>query len=231
MPNISLTTLREIPYVNKAAMTQSNPNACGAYALIGAVGAFGIFPAINILSFVSIGPESIMKAGTIKQGDDYHALSLSIYGITGVLNIQDPTIPPPVAPELLNAGNVYNSPAAMLSAIIDFGVFQVKIFAQKKGFAAINKLYPGAKQRCINLVTTANVNVNAALYAKPAAKQTKIVCVNKNDGTIHWVAQGSDGYFYDPLNGKVNNTWTPRKTGDAMGNYTFSGLWIEITKI
>lgn len=136
MANINLVTLRGIPHVSRGAMTQSNPNACGAYALIGAMRAFGIFPTTRILSYVSIGPEAIMKTGTIKPGFDYHALSLSIYGITAVLNKESPGIPPQVIPELLNAGNVYNTPAAMLNAVVDFSVFQPRLFIQKKSLSS-----------------------------------------------------------------------------------------------
>lgn len=102
--------------------------------------------------------------------------------------------------------------------------------AQTAGFDQLVKLYPGERQRCNDVVGAANVKVDAGDYAPPSPDATHIVCVNVVGGGLHWVAQGSNGNFYDPGNGTTNNAWNPVNTGDAMGaNYTFAGLWLVIT--
>jgi hypothetical protein len=230
MPDISLVTLAGIPGVNQAAMTQNNPNACGAYAIIGAVGAFGIFPRIANLAYANAGPQAVNNHSATALADNYHQLSAAAYTITGILNNNIPNPPAAVMPELLAAGNVYNSPAAMAKVAMDFGRPAPRISVQRAGYIFLNALYPGETPRCIGVVGAANVNIAAAAYLFPAANQTHIVCVQVYGGGLHWVAQGSNGQFYDPANGSLNNNWAPVNTGDAMGpNYTFAGLWIVIS--
>ena len=118
MPDISLNTLKGIPGVKKEAMQQNSDNACGAYAIIAAVGAFGVFPVEKKLSYANNGPESVNKEGNTKKEDDYHKLSAAAYVVTGILNNASGT---PVSLELKASGNVYNSPAAMAKVALDFG--------------------------------------------------------------------------------------------------------------
>lgn len=229
MPNINLITLAGIPGVNQAAMTQNNANACGAYAIIGAAGAFGIFPRIANLAYANAGPQVVNNQSVTALADSYHQLSAAAYTITGILNNAIPHPPAAVVPELLAAGNVYNSPAAMSQVAIDLGRPAPHINVQAAGYAVLNALYPGETARCTAVVGAPNVNIAAGAYAAPLALQTNVVCVQVAGGGLHWVAQGSDGLFYDPANGTVNNAWAPVNTGDPMGaHYTFAGLWLVI---
>lgn len=230
MPNISLITLAGIPGVNQAAMTQNNANACGAYAIIGASGAFGIFPRVAHLAYANAGPQAVNNNSAIALFDTYHQLSAAAYTITGILNNAIPNPPAAVVPELLAAGNVYNSPAAMAKVAMDLGRPAPHINTQAAGFAHLNALYPNERARCNGVVGAANVNVAAGAYAAPGAQFTHVVCVQVIGGGLHWVAQGSDGMFYDPADGSLNNPWAPVNTGDAMGaNYVFAGLWMVIS--
>ncbi|NET16867.1 MAG: hypothetical protein F6K08_30660 [Okeania sp. SIO1H6] len=228
MPNINLNTLRGIPGVDKDAMTQNNDNACGAYAIIGAVGAFEVFPKVATLAYANHGPEEVNNTAQIANNNNYHQLSAAAYKVTGILSNKGLN-QPPVKPELLKAGNVYNSPAAMAKVAQDLGRQVQKINVQPDGFGPLNRIYPGARPRCEGVVGQANVIVDAGNYAAPGQQQTHVVCVNNGTGGLHWVAQGSDGKFYDPANGSVNNTWNPIKTGDPMGYYYFAGLWMVIS--
>lgn len=227
MPDINLVTLAGIPGVDQAAMAQDNDNACGAYALVGAVGAFGVFPQIANLAYANAGPQAVNHQTVTALEDNYHRLSASVYTVTGILN--DDLDDVPVNPELLIAGNVYNSPAAMAQVAIDLGRSVPNINAQPAGFAYLNSLYPNERARCNAVIGAENVDVTAGTYTSPGAGQTNIVCVQTNNGGLHWVAQGSDTMFYDPADGSINNNWDPVDTGDAMGHdYTFAGLWIII---
>ena len=228
MPNITLGTLGGIPGINQAAMTQGNPNACGAYATVAAVGAHGGFPMQANLAYQNAGPQAVNNAAAIAVADTYHQLSAAVYTITGILNIPAGAIP--VNPELSTAGNVYNSPAAMAKAAIDMGRPAPQINIQAAGFANLGALYPGEQARCQGVVGVGNVNVAAGNYAVPGANATHMVCVAVNNGGLHWVAQGSNGNFYDPASGSLNNAWAPVNTGNPMGpNYSCAGLWLVIT--
>lgn len=66
MPNINVMTLKGIPGVDQAAMTQANPNACGAYATVGAVGAFGGFPMNANLAYANVGPQNVNNNSAIQ---------------------------------------------------------------------------------------------------------------------------------------------------------------------
>ena len=225
MPNISLANLVGIPGVNAAAMTQPNPNDCGAYAIIGAVGAFGVFPMAVPLAYQNAGPGVVNNNSAVAAPDNYHQLSAAAYIITGILN--PPVGAVPVAPELNGAGNSYNSPAAMAQVAIDLGRNPPQINTQAAGYANLGALYPGARARCEGVVGVAHVSVTAGPYSRPTNDFTHIVCVDTGAG-LHWVAQGTDGNFYDPGNGTLHNVWAPVNTGDAMGPYTFTGLWMVI---
>jgi len=230
MPNISLVTLAGIPGVNQATMTQVNPNACGAYAIIGAVGAHGVFPLVTNLDYANAGPQPVNNHAALAAANNFTQLSTSAYAVTGILNNAIPNPPAAVVPELITAGNVYNSPAAMAQVAIDLGRPAPQINVQPVGYAMLNALYPGETPRCQGVVGAGNVNVAAGAHAVPALNETHAICVQVNGGGLHWVSQGSDGLCYDPADGSVNNAWAPVNTGDAMGpNYTFAGLWMVIT--
>jgi hypothetical protein len=228
MPNIDLISLAGIPGVNQAAMTQANPNSCGAYAIVGAVGAFGIFPLVAALAYANAGPQIVNNQSATAILNNYHQLSTAVYTVTGILSNQMPPIP--VVPELLVAGNAYNSPAAMAKVAMDLGRVAPQINVQAAGYNFLNAIYPGETARCTGVVGAGNVNVAAGAYVAPGLNQTHIVCVQVIGGGLHWVAQGSNGNFYDPADGSINNNWAPVNTGNAMGpNYTFSGLWMVIS--
>lgn len=234
MTAITLATLAGIPGVNQAAMTQNTPNSCGAYAIIAAVGAHGAFPQAAPLGYANGGPQVVHNNANTHATDNYIQLSAAAYTVTGILNDNLAAIP--VVPELLAAGGVYNSPAAMAQVAMDLGRPAPQINAQAAGFANLNALYPNERARCNGVVGAVNVNVAAGPYAAPAANATHVVCVRVGRGPqLHWLAQGNNGLgnidFYDPANGLLNNAWpTPVNTGDPVGpNYTFAGLWMSIT--
>ena len=228
MPNITLVTLGGIPGLDQAAMIQGNSNNCGAYATIAAVGAHRCFPMQANLAYQNAGPQAVNNAAAIKPIDKYPELSAAVYAITGILNF--PTGMSRVYPELRSAGNVYNSPAAMAQAAIDLGRPLPQINIQPTGFARLSPLYPGERARCEDVVGTENFDVAAGSYILPGPDATHLVCVEVSTGGLHWVAQGSNGDFYDPYDGSLNNLWEPVNTGDLMGpNYLFAGLWLVIT--
>ncbi|MDH4320760.1 MAG: hypothetical protein OEV73_04600 [Desulfobulbaceae bacterium] len=223
MPDISLANLNGIPGVNQAAMTQANLNDCGAYAIIAAVGAFGVFPVVANLAYADPGPQAVNVNGATTAEDTYPQLAATVYGVTGILNNAAAM---PVVPELLAAGNVYSAPAAMAKVAMDLGR-QVLVRAQAAGFIALSALYPGERARCVAVVGGANVDTNAGAYAPPGPLATHVVCVSTGGG-LHWLGQGSNGEFYDPADGTLNNRLEPVNTNDRMGPYTFTGLWLEI---
>jgi hypothetical protein len=237
MPNITLGTLGGIPGVNQAAMTQpAGSDMCGAYALVAAVGAHGVFPVAANLAYNDAGPQPVNLNAAINVADNYHQLSAAVYSITGILNNAPPGPAGAVVPELIAAGGVYNSPAAMAQVARDLNR-TVQINALAPGFAFLNALYPGAQARCTAVVGAANVNTAAGAYAPPGAAATQLVCVSTAPlGTgvgLHWLARGSDGNFYDPANGTIANPWVaaaaPMALNTPVGPYFFTGLWMEIT--
>lgn len=232
MPNITIGgggTLSGIPGVlNAGTMTQAGANDCGAYALVAAVGAHGVFPvnANTPLAYVNAGPQAVNLNAAVAAAHTYPQLSAQVYAITGILNNAAGAVP--VVPELLAAGNVYNSPAAMAQVAMNLGR-TVQINVQAAGFGPLNNLYPGEQARCTAVVGGGNVDVNAGAYGAPAPNETHVVCVDTGGG-LHWLARGTNGDFYDPANGTLNNNWAPTNTGDPLGgNYTFTGLWMVIT--
>ncbi len=227
MTNITLATLAGIPEVNQAAIVQNSPDSSGAYAIIAAVGAHGAFPQAAALAYANGGPQVVNNNANIYAADNYTQLSAAVYMLTGILNNAAGT---PVVPELLAAGHAYNSPAAMAQVAMSLGRPAPQINAQAAGFADLNARYPNEWARCNGVVGAVNVNVAAGPYAAPAANATHVVCVTAIGGGLHWLAQGSDGRFYDPSDGSLNNAWAPVNTGDAMGSgiYTFAGLWMSI---
>jgi hypothetical protein len=230
MPSINLDTLAGIPGVNQAAMSQKSPYACGAYAIIGAVGAHGVFPMEAALAYANVGPQPVDNKGNTAKENDYHELSAAAYKVTGILNNVG-KINEAVNPELLTAGNVHNSPAAMAKVAIDLGRKAPKINMQEDGFKALSSSYPLAKARCEGVVGKANIDLKALNYTAPEKGTTHVVCVahENNPKVLHWVAQGSDGNFYDPHDGSINNDWTPKGPRSKMGNYIFTGLWMVIS--
>ena len=225
MPNITLATLAGIPGVNPAAMTQANPNSCGAYAIIAAVGAHGGFPMVANLVYANIGPQAVNNNAVTAVNNTYHQLSAAAYTITGILNN---VVGNPANPELLATGNVYNSPAAMAQVTMDLGRPAPQINMQAAGLPAMAGRYPNEQARCTAVVGVANVDTNAGAYGAPGLNGTHVVCVSQG-GALHWLACGSNGDFYDPANGTLNNNWNPVNTRDPMGGYNFTGLWMEIT--
>lgn len=227
MPNITLVTLNGIPGVDQASMTQESENSCGAYAIIAGVGALGVFPCRALLTYADAGPQAVNNGAITAVANNYTQLAAAAYLVTGILN--PPGLVQPVVPELSAAGNAYNSPAAMAKVAIDLGRPAPRINVQHAGYQALSALYPGERGRCNQVVGAANVNVAAGNYAIPGAGETHLICVNSGGGALHWVAQGSNGNCYDPADGSLNNYWVPVNTGDAMGPYTFTGLWMVIS--
>ena len=241
MPNITLGTLAGIPGVNQPAMTQNGPLNCGAYALVAAVGAHGVFPVAAPLPvpvpLAYADPVTGVATGAaINPADNYQQLSAAVYAVTGILNNAPPGPGGAVVPELIAAGNVYNSPAAMAQVALNLGR-NVQINVQAAGFGPLNALYPGAQARCIAVVGAANVNVAAGPYAAPGAAATQLVCVSTAllgaGGGLHWLARGTNGNFYDPANGTLANAWVapaaPMALNTPVGPYFFTGLWMDIT--
>lgn len=226
MPNITLLTLAGIPGVSQLTMTQNAANNCGAYAIIAAVGAHGAFPQAAALAYANLGPQAVNNNANTNLLDGYTQLSAAAYTVTGILNNNAAVIP--VVPELLAAGNVDNSPAAMAQVAMDLGRPAPQINVQAAGFANLSAMYPNEQARCNMVVGVGNVNVAAGLYAAPGVNATHVVCVAVAGG-LHWLAQGSDGNFYDPADGSLNNAWAPVNAGDPMGAYTFTGLWMIIS--
>ncbi|MCP4884232.1 MAG: hypothetical protein GY908_10620, partial [Flavobacteriales bacterium] len=69
----------------------------------------------------------------------------------------------------------------------------------------------------------------AGFYSKPKEDETHLVCVSSEQGGLNWVAQGSNGCFYDPTDGSISNMWDPKEAGNSMGRYIFTGLWVVIS--
>ena len=242
MPNITAGNIGAIPGgLAPAAMTQpAGSDMCGAYALVAAVGAHGgVFPvaAAAPVPLAYADPVTgVATAAAINAADTYHQLSAAVYAVTGILNNAAPGPAGAVVPELIAAGGVYNSPAAMAQVAINLGR-AVQINALAPGFAFLNALYPGAQARCIAVVGAANVNVAAGPYAAPGAAATQLVCVSTAllgaGGGLHWLARGTNGNFYDPANGTLANAWVapaaPMALNTPVGPYFFTGLWMDIT--
>lgn len=229
MPNITLESLRGIQGVTQSEMTQpSETDQCGAYATIAAVGAHGCFPMNAQLAYQVDSFKTINNASKIECSYTYHQLSSAVYQITGILN-KPANRYGPVRPELKPHGKGYNSPAAMAKVAIDMGRPAVKINVQAASFSILGNLYPGERTRCEAVVGANNFNADAEHYSTPKDTETHILCVQSGN-EWHWVAQGSDGNFYDPIDGSLSNTWmSPANGGDEIGSYTFAGLWLVIS--
>jgi len=225
MPNINTQTLNGIPDISQLAMTQPEGSLrCGAYALVGAVGAFGIFPNNLHIEYSDNGPEEVNNQSTFNQNMDYMHLAGAVYTVTGILNV------PTAVPELISSGDMYNSLAAMAQVAINLGMQIPTINVLSTAYGTLSTAYPNEESRCVGVVGIDNVISNVATYAAPQENQTHVLCVSNADGSLHWIAQGSDGNFYDSANGSVNNQWNPINYGDAMGDYFFAGLWIVISE-
>jgi len=225
MPNINTQTLNGIPNISELAMTQPEGSLrCGAYALIGAIGAFGKFPNNLNITYADNGPEEVNNQSTFNQDMDYIHLAETVYTVTGILNV------PTAVPELISAGNMYNSLAAMAQVAINLGMQIPTINVLSTAYDTLRHYYPNEENRCVGVVGGGNVITNVATYAAPQENQTHVVCVSNADGSLHWIAQGSDGNFYDSANGSVDNQWNPVNYGDAIGDYLFAGLWIVISE-
>lgn len=228
MPNINLTTLSAIPEVNQIAMTQVNAATSGAYAITAAVGAFGVFPQVAYLSYGALQLSgSVYNTAVTALDNNYQQLSSAVYQITGILNNNIPHHPP-ILPEYIDA-NGYNSIAAMARVAIQLGRPAPIINAQPAGYGQFNIAYTTDFSNCYELVGNHNVDVSANIYTSPTESSTHILLVN-NMVNPHWVVQGSDGLFYDPADGSLNNDWgTTSSFGEKLGpKYIFAGIWIVI---
>jgi len=247
MPDINLGTLALIPglagltAVAAARVMEQTPgsNLCGAYALVAAVGAYGPIAPNTVLtySFTAAAGRITLSRKTAAL-DPYRELGRKVYDVTGILNIGPPLPPPPlpppaVVPELLENGNVYNSPAAMAKVAKDLGRAP-RINALTDGILALGALYPGEQARCLTVVGAPNIKVDHVSYDPPVA-ETHIVCVYSGmapNFNLHWLARGSNGLYYDPRDGTLNNNWggiLPRGYLAPIGPYFFAGLWIVIS--
>jgi hypothetical protein len=234
MPNITMQNLGQIPGLQQAgALQQNGPYDCGAYATAVAVGAFGVFPVNAGLAYATVmqgaQPVAVVRNANIAAVNSFPQICTAIYVVTRILNPPPPDqVWGPVAPELLVGGNGYNSPAAMAQVVVNLGRAAPTINAQQAGFANLAGLYPGEQARCQLVVGQQNVNVQAGQYAAPGANEVSLLCVEIGNG-LHWVAQGSDGNFYDPADGVLDHNWAaPAQTGDPVGPYAFAGLWMVI---
>ena len=257
MPNITLNTLDRIQgidpqneYVSQQAMNQNRAqnNLCGAYATVAALGSLGIFPVsqdVTLLRLLQEEDDDINNPGvdlraTISPDHDFHQLSNLVYTVTGILNPlpkdANTADPVPVVPELI-AGGGYNSPAAMAWVAIQLGT-RVGMGILKTG-SILQCLYPGEQGRCKQVIGENNINLKAVQYAPPKDNQINLVCVSSRSG-LHWLAQSSNGAFYDPADGSINQLskgWQqPKKidspvaniNGSYPRNYRFAGLWLVI---
>ncbi|BAP56715.1 hypothetical protein THII_2418 [Thioploca ingrica] len=61
--------------------------------------------------------------------------------------------------------------------------------------------------------------------------ETQIICVNSGAG-LHMLGRGSNGDYYDPATGTLNNNWgnpdAPGFGGATGGMYEFTGLWLVL---
>ncbi|MEH2237064.1 hypothetical protein [Nostoc sp.] len=242
MANINITTLDGIDSlrVNTVAqMTQVNQNHCGAYALVAAIGAFGRFP-VQVgglpIAYQNAGPFPVARNAVLMPTNTYAQLAALVYQVVGILNLLPNPLVFPVTPELGNGLNLYNSPAAIASVAMQIGAplpqLTVRVDTSAAGLQLL-QFYPNEVQRCQCAVGMANVNeTGTAVYALPALNQTQIVCVQANHN-LHWVVRGSNGQWYDPGTGLMNNQWNV----DVVNNtiiagmnvvYQFSGVWLTI---
>lgn len=244
MPNIDLVTLAGIPGIGVNTvfqMTQAAANACGAYALVAAVGAFGRFP-VQVgglpIAYQNAGLFSVATNAVLMPANTYAQLTASVYKVVGILNLLPIPLVPPVIPELGNGPNLYNSPAAIASVAMQIGALPPQLTVRVDTSAAglpLLQFYPGEVQRCQCAVGVANVNANGtAVYAPPAANQTQIICVQNLLGGLHWLARGSNGQWYDPGLGTTNNAWVLNLANNEIRDatntlvYRFSGVWLTI---
>jgi len=222
MPNINIGTLSKIPNVDKTAMTQpGGSRSCGAYAMVGVLGAFNKFPSDKQISYTNDGPEKVNNQATFNQGMKYPDLANEIYHVTGILNM------PQGVPELIASGSMFNTPAAMAKVAKDMGMDNIKVNVLSKDYKGLSASYPNEENRCVDIVGRENVIIDAPEYKAPKNdNEINVVCVFSGS-SLHWLAQGSDGKFYDPGDGSVDNNWNP--VSGSMGSYTFAGLWITIS--
>lgn len=239
MPNINLQNpvFAAIPpginINNQVAMlTQNEPKACGAYALVAAVGAFQTFPINAQITYAGQNPLTISSA--INVANTFPEIASAVYALSGILNNNPP-------PELiaLKQPNIYpiggyNSLAVLAAAAIALGR-STKIHATDAGFAELNTKYAGEHARCISVVGAGNVEIgtqaNPVKYQAPELTQTQLIVVAQN-AALHIVARGSDGGYYDPGDGSLDNMWgDPDKQGFSVAtgkNYSFGGVWMTI---
>ena len=231
MPNINLKTLEHLfpPDHKPVAADIKQPKGsslCGAYALVGAVGAFGNNINDKTLHYDDSGPESVSRTGNLKGVTNVHDRSNVVYQVTGILNNSPP-------PELIQEGkDLGNSPAAMAEVGLQLGM-RVDIHAQKPAMAQLLKIYPGAERRCIKAVGEEHADSNAGPYAPPGESETHMILVQrKSNDNMHWLAQGSDGMFYDPIDGSTTHTWQPKNFLDHLrkSDYVFLGLWLVVSQ-
>lgn len=247
----TLDNFPEIRTNTQAQMTQSAQNACGAYAMVAAVGAFGLFKfneqiAQNLNQFALI-------FGLIARNYRFPALAAAVYELSGILNPNRPQgneIINPHLPNNIYPTGGYNSPAVLAAAARSLGR-NVSINATQDGFRNLAALYPGESDRCIAVVGQQNVHIgtqqNPVNYKEPSRDETQVIVVIANarqqNQTLHMVARGSNNSnnnnnsnYYDPGTGRLQLNWGdptnsqfPKKTAKDGTEYTFGGVWMTIS--
>lgn len=234
---------------NQAALlTQNAANACGAYALVAAVGAFQTFPINAQITYAGQNLPAI--SSTIAMANTFRELAAAVYAMSGILNPPPNVQPPqPPNPELMVPVppniypiNGYNSLAVLAAAAISLNRVPT-IFATQAGFAMLSPFYPGEEDRCIAVVGVENVHIGGrgatvVTYQAPTATQTQVIVVANVGGGLHFVARGSDGGYYDPApavppHTNLGNMWGPPDNpgfnAATGGLYNFGGVWITIS--
>ncbi len=251
MPEINLNTLNNFPEINANTvqqMTQNNQNACGAFALVAAVGAFGVFP-INLQIAQNLNQFALIF-GLIARNYRFRELAEAVYQLSGILN-PNPALGNEIValqmPNIYPTGG-YNSLAVLAGVARSLGR-QVSINATQEGFQNLAQQYPGERARCEAVVGQQNVHVgtpqNPVNYQVPAIEATQVIVVIGNAGmpnrTLHIVARGSvdannTSTYYDPGTGMLGLNWGdpdnpdfPLNTAHTGTAYNFGEVWMTIT--
>ena len=189
-------------------------NECGAYALTAILAAFAAWPESTIITYLG-------NTDVISQDDDFVTAKSKIYGLTGILN-------PNGGPNVIAGG--YNSPAAMAAVAMDFN-HTASVSITTAGLFALGALYPNEQAACVAVVGPLNVHTDAN-YAAPNEEQAQLICVVSGPQTLHILARGSDGLYYDPATGLRDNDWGDPTLAafEQDSGYEFAGLWLTISE-
>lgn len=235
MSVINYTSLHEIPVFSgpnnltqfertQFCMTQPyGSDQCGAFAFVAAAATFGKLPASKTIG-INFGAENnkrVQREATLNKTDNFAELASKIYVVTGIMS-HDGTVA---------EHDGYNSPAALLSVAMQFGL-KVELFVTEKAkedFTALSKQeYHWCELELKKENKTIQTDHGDIVIG---ANQIALTLMTTFNGTYHWIARSSDNTYFDSLRnfypgnqfGRVGGSWSSRP-------YTDSGVTILLTK-